>query len=318
MKKKNLIIFFLRNSRPLILVLLFAFFSCFTSTFWSIKNGGNLANIILQQAPFSILLAVSMTLVIILNGFDLSIGSAVALITCVCGMILHATYNPWLAIAAALVMGCLAGLINGFLVAKLGISSFVATYSTQWIFQGIAYVLLGGSQIFDLGPSFRPIFISHKWTFFIITVVILVVVQVLLSCTVFGKQIYATGTNQTASKISGIKTQKITILVFMISGLIIGITSILYLANLGTAEPTIGSDFALNAIAATLIGGTLIGGGSGNVQNAVVGALIMLFLSSGMIQSGVPSVWQQVIVGTVIVFSIVLERLIQKVPMETE
>ncbi len=134
----------------------------------------------------------------------------------------------------------------------------------------------------------------------------------------FGKQIYATGTNETAAKFSGIKTRKITILVFLISGLIIGLTSILYLANLGTAEPTIGSDFALNAIAATLIGGTLIGGGSGNVQNAIVGALIMLFLSSGMIQCGVPSVWQQVIVGAVIIFSVVLERVIQRFSAQAE
>ncbi|MGX8702272.1 ABC transporter permease [Caproiciproducens sp.] len=312
MKNKYFSAFLIKHSRPLILILIFLFFSCFTNTFWSLGNWGNFANIILQQAPFSVLLAISMTLVIILNGFDLSIGASVALISCICGMILRATYNPWLAIVAALLLGCAVGLINGLLVAKLKVSSFVATYSMQWILQGVAYVLLGGSQIYDFGPSFRPLFISNPWTFFILAGVIAVLVWFLLSRTVFGRQLYATGTNECAARISGIKTSKITILVFMLSGMLVGLTTVMYIANLGTAEPAIGENFALNAIAATLIGGTAIGGGSGSVSNALVGALIMLFLSNGMIQSGVPSVWQQFIVGGVIIFSIVLERSLQK------
>jgi len=308
----------LRFSRPLVLVILFIFFSIFTDTFWSLNNWSNVKNILLQQAPFNILLAACMTISIILNGIDLSLGASVALITCICGILLRNTGNAVLAISVALTIGAIVGLINGVLIAIIKVPTFVATYAMRWVLNGLALVLLGGYQIYDLGPTFRKIFISNSWTFFIIMIVVVLILNFVMSRTVFGYRVYATGMNANAARISGIRTSKVTISIYVLSGLIIGLVSVMYLANLGTAEPNIGGNFAINAVAATLVGGTTIGSGNGKMSNAIVGALIMLVLTNGMIQIGVPSVWQQFIVGTVIILSIVMERVLQKVAAHYE
>jgi ribose transport system permease protein len=300
-------------SRPLVLVALLVFFSAFTDTFWSPGNWNNISNIVLQQAPFSIMLAACMTISIILNGFDLSLGGAVAFITCLSGILLRTGMNRWIVILLALLMGGAVGVVNGILIAIIKVPAFVATYGMRWVLNGLALVALGGSQIYELGFGFRELFISNSWTFFIIMTIIVLLLSFLLNYTVFGHQVYATGMNREAARISGIHTKLVTISVFTISGVIVGVVSIMYLANLGTAEPNIGGNFVINAIAATLVGGTAIeGGGTGRVSNAVVGALIMLVLTNGMIQIGVPSVWQQFVVGAVIILSIVTERVLQR------
>ena len=308
---------FMKYSRLLVLILLVVFFAAATKTFWGPDNWGNVSNIVLQQAPFTILLAICMTLVIVLKGFDLSIGSAVALISCVAGMVLNKTYNPWLAILAALILGAVIGVANGILVAYVEVPTFIVTFSMQWILRGIAMVLLGGKQIYDFGPTFRNIFTSSRYTFLILMAVIAILMALLLSKTVFGREVYATGTNQDAARMSGIRVKRVYIMAFLINGLIIAFTSVLYIANLGTAEPIIGENFPMTAIAATLVGGTAVSGGSGKVSNAVIGSLIMLVLTNGMIHLGVPSEWQQVMIGAIIVLSVVAERGMQKISVET-
>lgn len=302
----------LKYSRVFILIILFAFFSAAADTFWSPAKWGNVTNIVLQQVPFLMLLAISMTLSILLNGIDLSIGSGVALISCFVGLILNKTYNPWLGIFGGILMGLVMGLIMGVLISKVKVSAFVTTYSMQWILRGFALVLLGGKQIYDFGPDFRPIFTSSKYTFFMISIVILFIMMFLLGKTTYGKAVYAIGKNKEAAAISGINTGRVITVSYMISGVIIGLAAVLYIANLGSAEPVIGSDFAIKAIAATLIGGTAFGGGKGKMSNAFVGALIMLILTNGMIQIGVPSVWQQFVIGAVIILSIIMERGMEK------
>lgn len=308
----------LKFSRPLVLIALFIFFSIATDTFWSIDNWSNVKNIVLQQAPFTILLAACMTISIILNGIDLSQGAAVALIICVCGIFLNRSGNAAMAIGIAIGMGAIIGAANGFLIARIGVQPFVATYAMRWIMNGLALVLLGGRQIYDLGPSFRSIFISNEYAFFIIMAIIVLVLSFMMNQMVFGKRIYGIGMNERATRISGIRTTKLTIIAYIITGAIIGLVAIMYLANLGTAEPNIGGNFAINAVAATLVGGTTIGSGNGKISNAVIGALIMLVLTNGMIQIGVPSVWQQFIVGSVIILSIMMERILHKLAAKYE
>ncbi|MFV0363329.1 MAG: ABC transporter permease [Suipraeoptans sp.] len=315
MRNTNILKGLVKYSRVIILIVLFIFFSVTTDTFWSPTKWGNITNIVLQQVPFQMLLAICMTSAILLNGIDLSIGSGVALISCVCGLVLNMTYNPWLGIAAGLAAGALMGVFEGVLIAKVKVSAFVTTYSLQWVLKGFALVLLGGKQIYDFGPDFRPIFTSNKFTFFIIAIVILLIMMFLLGKTTYGKAVYAIGKNKEAAAISGINTSRILIISYTISGVIIGIASILYIANLGSAEPVIGGDFAIKAIAATLIGGTSFGGGKGKVSNALVGSMIMLILTNGMVQIGIPSVWQQFVIGVVIVLSIIMERGMEKISL---
>lgn len=310
---KKIRIYLLKYSRLLVLAALFLFFSLSTETFWSIHSWSNVANIVLQQAPFTILLAVCMTIVIVLRGFDLSIGSAIALISCIAGIILNRTGgNVVLALTVSMALGAVIYLVDAFFITYVKVSTFIVTFSMQWMLRGLAMVLLGGRQVYDLGTNFRALFTSNRYTFLIIMIVICVLVTVLLRKTVFGREVYAVGKNETAAEMSGMRNHRVYIVSFLAVGLIVGLLSVLYIANLGTAEPTIGSDFPMTAIAATLVGGTAVAGGEGGVSNAVTGSFILLVLTNGMIHLGVPSTWQQVAEGVVIILSVVSERGLQK------
>lgn len=310
---KKIRIYLLKYSRLLVLAALFLFFSLSTETFWSIHSWSNVANIVLQQAPFTILLAVCMTIVIVLRGFDLSIGSAIAFISCIAGIILNRTGgNVVLALTVSMALGAVIYLVDAFFITYVKVSTFIVTFSMQWMLRGLAMVLLGGRQVYDLGTNFRALFTSNRYTFLIIMIVICVLVTVLLRKTVFGREVYAVGKNETAAEMSGMRNHRVYIVSFLVVGLIVGLLSVLYIANLGTAEPTIGSDFPMTAIAATLVGGTAVAGGEGGVSNAVTGSFILLVLTNGMIHLGVPSTWQQVAEGAVIILSVVSERGLQK------
>lgn len=306
---KKIQFYLLKYSRLLVLIVLFIFFSISTETFWSIDSWSNVANIVLQQAPFTILLAVCMTIVIILKGFDLSIGSAIAFVSCVTGIVLNRTGgNVVLALIVSVVLGAAIYLLEAFFITYVKVNTFVVTFSMQWILRGFAMVLLGGKQIYDLGTGFRSLFISNRYTFLGITIVICAVVTFILRKTVFGREVYAVGKNEVVAEMSGMRNHRVYIISFLLIGVVIGLTSALYIANLGTAEPTIGSDFPMTAIAATLVGGTAVAGGEGGVFNAVIGSFILLVLTNGMIHMGVPSTWQQVAEGAVIILSVVSER----------
>ena len=312
--------FFIRYSRVLILVILCAVFALTTKTFWTLST---LSLFVLKPAPVSIILAIVMTQRLILGGIDLSMGSAVAMLSSIMGMTLQATFrtfpnlSPWLGIAVALGLGACIGLANGFLIAKVKIPTFIATYSLQWILKGIALILLGGKQIFDLGTNFRNMFIGWDGTLFAIAAVVALVMNFVLKKTIFGHQVYATGTNQAAAKLSGIRTERIIMTVFLINGLLVGLATIMNTAYVGTAEPITGDSFPLNAVAATLIGGTSIGTVNGKVSNAIVGVLIFLVLTNGMVMIGIPAVWQQCVIGAVIIAAVVLERGMEKISVET-
>lgn len=298
---------FIQYSRVVILLIIFAFFSITTDTFWSIDNWGNFTNILFQQLPFLMLMTISMSISILLNGIDLSIGSSVAMISCLAALVLSWTYNPWLGIASAVLMGLIIGLINGYLIAYVGVSPFVATYSMQWILRGFAMVLLAGQSLSDFGPDFRPLFQANSYTYFVIAIVILLVTMFIFGKTVFGQHVYAVGKNPAAAALMGVNCRRVILISYAISGVIIGVVAIMYNANLGMAEPVTGSDFAIKAIAATLIGGTAMGGGKGKIFNAFVGAMILLCVTNGMVQIGVPSTWQDFVTGLVIVLAMFIE-----------
>ena len=301
-----------KYSRWLLLILLCIFFAVCTTTFWSPTKWDNIFNIVLQQAPFLILLSLSMTLAIILNGIDLSIGAIVSLTSCIAAIVLQATHSIPLGILSGIALGVVLGGLNGILIAKVHVSPFIATYSVSWIARGFAYVFLGGKQIYDLGPGFRDLFVSSPYTLFLIAVVVSVVMWFLMTKSVFGTKVFSIGSNEFAAKLSGINVNFVLIVSYTLMGVLAALTGIMYIANLGCAEPVIGDDFALSAIAAALIGGTSFGGGEGKISNAIIGAFIMVILTNGMIHLGVPSFWQQFVVGTVIVLAMIMERGVKK------
>lgn len=297
-----------KYSRLIILALLFGFFSLATKTFFSVSNLDNFKNIVAQQVPFLIILSIGMTIAILLKGIDLSIGAVLALSSCIAALVLRATQNILLCIAAGLATGAVFGAFNGLLIARVGLSPYIATYTVQWVSKGVAFVLLGGSQIFNFPAGFRELFTGWFYTLLIISLAVAALLWVLMSKTTFGRNVYAVGNNAEAARLSGVNVPRVYVLSFTLIGLLAALTGLMYIANLGAAEPVIGDNFAIQAIAATLIGGTSFGGGKGSVANAVVGACIMTTLTNGLLHLGVHSYWQQFAIGVVIVLSILLER----------
>lgn len=302
---------FIKGSRFLVLLLLFLVFSIFTENFFSFSNWTNVGNILLQQAPFLMLLALSMTIAMIVGGIDLSIGSNISLSAFMCALVLRDVGSIPLAILAGLATGALIGMINGIFVAKVGLPPFVATYSMDWIAKGAVLVISKGAQIngFD---SFRKLFNTWRGTYLLIAVVVIAVCWFLYSRTTYGRKTYCVGCNPAAAKLSGIKADKIMICTFAASGLIAAITGMMYIANLGAAEPTLGNNLRMQAMAAALIGGASFKGAKSKISNAVIGGLIIVVLNNGMIHIGIPGVWQDCAQGLIILAAIMLERGLEK------
>lgn len=299
----------MKFSRVVILLILFAFFSLTTDTFgtWS-----NLKNIISQQVPFLVILSAGMTVAIILKGIDLSIGSVLALSSCIAALILQATGSVALCIVSGLFVGMLCGFINGVMIAKIGVSAYIATYTMQWIAKGIAYVLLAGGQVFNLNPSFRSIFVGWPYTLLAIALAVTGIMLFLMNMTTFGRNVYVIGNNPRAAKLAGVDVVQVHIVCYTMIGFLASLTGLMYIANLNAAEPIIGDNFPIRAIAASLIGGASFGGGKGNIYNSLIGAFIMIVLTNGLLQLGVSSYWQQAAIGFVIVLSIIFERFIMR------
>ncbi len=230
-------------------------------------------------------------------------------------MILQNTGNALAAITVSILLGAAIGATNGILIAKIGLAPFVATFSMQWICKGAALVVSNGLQVYDLGPTYRGLFNNWPYTYIAIAIVFTLVFWFIFSHTTYGQKIYYIGSNREAAKMSGMNVDRIVISVFALAGVVAAVTGLMYVANLGGAEPTMGDTFPLKAIAAALVGGTALGGAKGKIGNAFVGGLIMVVLQNGMIHIGVPTVWQDVVQGLIIVLAIMLERGLEKIPV---
>ena len=309
MKSVKLRSFLDRYSRVIVLLLLLVFFSCTTKTFWSIHNWTNLLNIIRDQFPVLLLLAAGMTMVIIMKGIDLSIGATVAFSATLAALTMKATQNVLLGIAVSVLVGAVIGVANGTLIAVIKVPPYIATISMKWILTGLCYVILNGSSVYDFPPGFKAMMQSTKYNYLLISVVIIGILAFVMGRTVFGRQVYATGTNDAAAAISGIKTKKITMIVFVAVGILSAVTGIMYMSFLGGVDATLGASFPIRAIAASLIGGNAFGGGKGKVTNAIVGALIMLVFTNGLLHLGIAAEWQQFVLGAVIILAVIAESL---------
>ena len=309
MKSVKLRSFLDRYSRVIVLLLLLVFFSCTTKTFWSIHNWTNLLNIILDQFPVLLLLAAGMTMVIIMKGIDLSIGATVAFSATLAALTMKATQNVLLGIAVSVLVGAVIGVANGTLIAVIKVPPYIATISMKWILTGLCYVILNGSSVYDFPPGFKAMMQSTKYNYLLISVVIIGILAFVMGRTVFGRQVYATGTNDAAAAISGIKTKKITMIVFVAVGILSAVTGIMYMSFLGGVDATLGASFPIRAIAASLIGGNAFGGGKGKVTNAIVGALIMLVLTNGLLHLGIAAEWQEFVLGAVIILAVFADSL---------
>lgn len=301
-----------------VLLLMVIVISIFKPEFLTSRNIFNILN---QTAIFGIM-AIGLTFVIISRGIDLSVGSILAFAAVVAASVSQLPDSvgkmfpdlPMLpfpvAFFFALILGGLCGAVSGFLIAKFQIHAFIATLGMMTVARGFALIFSSGKPISNINPFFNVIG-GRLWGVIPVPVVIyaavIAVSAVILNYTRFGKSVFAIGSNSTAAEISGINVKRNYVIIYMISGLLAGLASIVFLGRTGSAHPGAATGYELTAIAATTIGGTSQTGGIGTIWGAVAGALILGVIKNGMTLLGVHAYWQQVVEGVIIVAAVVFD-----------
>ncbi|MFV0429765.1 MAG: ABC transporter permease [Arachnia sp.] len=301
----------------IVLVAMIVIFTVMNPRFLSVPS---FANILQDWAPV-MLLAIGQTYVIITSGIDLSVGSTLGLTGVSAALIIRGLTesgaSPAVAISlgvvAALAVGALVGLINGLLVTRINLAPFIATLATMGVGAGMTLVLTRGVQIAG-GPR-EVIAIGTTKLFglltatLIITIVVLIIAWAVLQMTRFGRWTYAIGSNSFAARGAGINVNRHLIKVYIFSGVMAAMAGLFVYFRLGSGSPTSGAGFELNAIAAVVIGGSSLVGGSGKMSGTLLGALITTAVLSGLILIGVQPYWQEVVVGVLIALAVGIQQL---------
>jgi len=270
----------------------------------------NILNV-LTQVSVNAILAVGMSFVILTGGIDLSVGSILAITGAVVATFAKGGGNILPGIIAAILIGAAIGLLNGLLVSKGRVQAFIVTLATMTIFRGVTYVYTDGNPISGLGDNLtfigsNSIFGIPIPIFFI--AIVLIIAWYALNQTRFGRYVYALGGNEDSARLSGINTDKIKTLVYVISGVTAAISGIIVTSRIGSASPNAGTGFELDAIAAVVLGGTSLAGGEGKVTGTIIGALIIAVLNNGLNLMNVSPFYQSIVKGAVILLAVLLDK----------
>ena len=325
-----------RRTSPVLLLLslrtliaLFVVLAFFSATAPNFLDLGTLI-LLAKHVSINAFLAIGMTFVVITGGIDLSVGSIVGLSGMVAGGLLdrgvplswfHVTLFPDVpvVIVVAVAVGVLVGALNGVLVTWLSVAPFIATLGTLYIARGAALLISGGETFPNLVGRAEyhnmgfPILGAGTVLGIPVSVVALVVVSAIAAYiaarTPFGRQVYAVGGNERAALLSGVPVNRVKLTVYMISGACAAFAGLIVASELVSAHPASGETFELNAIAATVLGGTSLAGGRGTIWGTIIGAFVIGILGDGLVMLGVSSFWQMVIKGAVIIAAVVLDQL---------
>ncbi|MGA9518616.1 MAG: ribose ABC transporter permease [Trichococcus sp.] len=293
----------------LALVVLVIFVTIMNPSFMSPTNLLNL----LRQVSTNALIAFGMTFVIITGGIDLSVGSTLALSSALMAGMIASGLDPVLAMGMGLVLGAFLGACNGVMITKGKMAPFIATLATMTIYRGLTLVYTDGNPITGIGNSFIFKYMGRGYLFgipFPVVVMLLFfgVLYVLLHKMTFGRKTFALGGNEKAAFIAGIKSDRIKIAIYSISGLMAAVAGIIITSRLNSAQPTAGNAYEMDAIASVVLGGTSLSGGRGRLVGTLIGALIIGTLNNGLNLLGVSSFYQQVVKGVVIIIAVLLDR----------
>lgn len=266
------------------------------------------------QSSITILLALGEFFPILIGGIDLSVGAILALSGIITGKLMMAGMDPMLAVIVGGVgVGIVFGSINGLLVNFTGLHPFIITLGTNAIFRGLTLIISGASPVFGFPTSFTTT-LAGSFAFIPVPVLIAVATAIILwwgtNQTRLGRNLYAIGGNREAAFFSGIDVKFHTLVVFIISGVCAGLAGVLSAARLGAAEPSAGTGFETFAIAAVIIGGTSFFGGKGRIPSVVIGGLIIGTINNGLNLLRVPTFYQLVVMGGLIILAVTLDRMI--------
>ena len=307
------------------LIAIIVFFSFMSPHYFSVDN------FLIMSSHVAIfgLLALGMLLVILNGGIDLSVGSTLGLCGVFAGFLMQGaniellgmTFYPslWVVVLLTCLLGAIVGTVNGVLIAYFKVPAFVATLGTMYVARGIALLMTNGLTYNQLEGKTELGNTGFEWLGFNriagtpISVIVLVVVAILcglmISRTAFGRWLYASGGNETAADLSGVPIKRVKITVYLLSGVCAAVAGLVLSSQLTSAGPTAGTTYELTAIAAVVIGGAALTGGRGTVGGTILGALVIGYLSDGLVIIGVSAYWQTVFTGTVIVLAVLLNSL---------
>lgn len=289
------------------LVILCLAIACVTPRFLTVTNILN----VFTQVSVNAIIAVGMCFVILTGGIDLSVGSTLAITGAISATLAHKNFNIFAIIIIVLILGSLIGLFNGILVAKGKIQAFIVTLATMTIFRGITYVYTNGTPISGLGTNFTVVGNGDLAGIPLPVIIIVLVVLIawyVLSQTRYGRYVYAVGGNEDSARLSGINTDKIKSLVYVLCGATAALSAVVVTSRIGSASPNAGSGFELDAIAAVVLGGTSLSGGEGSVVGTIIGAMIIGVLNNGLNLMNVSPFYQLIVKGFVILLAVMLDK----------
>lgn len=314
---KNGVVKYFKDNIGIIIALLamFIFLTVFPTTRSTFLTPKNMFNILRQNAS-NLFLATGMTMVIILGGIDLSVGSVIALSGVVAaGCVVNFGLPEAVGFIAAIAVGAAVGLFNGFIICKTDIPPFIVTLASMNITKGIALVLTGGAPIRCMTDAFKfpgAGYVGPVPTPVILMVVIFVIAALMINKTQLGRHIYAVGGNVQAAKFSGINVQKVKFIVYAYTGVMAGIAGVVIASRLYSGQPTAGDGAEMDAIASVVVGGTSMSGGSGRIGGTLIGVLIIGVLNNGLNLMGVDSNFQYIVKGLVILLAVYVDFLRNK------
>ncbi len=280
-------------------------------------SGANF-KIILTQTVIVAIGALGMTLIIVSGGIELSMGSVVALTSVVGAVMLDKGHAAGMAILLTIAVGALVGVINGFVIGALRMMPFIVTLGMMGIARGVAKWLSGSQTVNAPESAVNNIMALNNpnqlWPLPMgvwIAIALAIFVALILRQTVFGRYIFAIGANEAAARLSGIRIRLHKVLIYAFAGVFVGIAGLMQLSRLTQGDPTVAIGLELDIIAAVVIGGASLSGGSGSILGSMIGALIMATLRNGSNQMGWPTYMQEIIIGVVIIIAVAVDKLRQ-------
>ena len=320
MKKGNVKELITNNIVVVVLVLLVIGFSIGNSTFLKMANVINLFG----QMCLNAILACGLTYVIILGGIDISVGSTMAITgilaaQAVLALGVESTFACMaISILVGLAAGAVIGLFIGWLIAYRGLVPMICTLALMQAFRGLAYIISGGGPVYGLPNGFSVLGAGRliKTEGFktgiipvivIFTVIVVVIFHIILTKTVFGRHVFAVGSNSSVAHMCGIDTKLVTLKCHMICGITAGLAGIVAASKVNNGHPNTGDGYEMYAIAATVLGGTSLSGGTGSVARAMFGCAIIAVINNGMTLMEISAYWQKVVIGVIIILAVMLD-----------
>jgi ribose transport system permease protein len=271
--------------------------------------------IVLSQTVIVAVGAIGMTMIIISGGIDLSVGASIALTGVIAAIGVRDGWPPSLAVAIAIFAGGVVGLTNGVLIATLRVVPFIVTLGMLGIARGVAKWIAAEQTVIAPATWVNGLLVTFPtpaWLIFSpgvwIVLTLAIIATFVLARTVFGRRIFALGSNEAAARACGIDTGRLKIATYTAAGFLFGLAGVMQMSRLRVGDPTVGNGVELDIIAAVVIGGGSLSGGEGSIGGSVIGALIMAFLRNGCQQMGWPNYVQEIIIGAIIVLAVALDR----------